>query len=201
MAQLYTRTEPTAVLSLHGITSDDAGNYRCRVDFKRSPTRYWKVHLDVIGEFGNGLFSKMTKINSHAYLILVPPQASIIMNERGDVVAHKVHKESGDIGSRVLAMPKRALEPFNELSTLILTCDVMGATPSSRVTWWANGEMIDDTYEEIAPGKSRNTMKVGTLTRNYSGAEFTCIGSNTDDNNNHAITNTVTVKMNCKFSK
>ena len=34
------------------------------------------------------------------------------------------------------------------------------ASPKSRVSWWVNGEMIDDSFEEIAPGKSRNTMKV-----------------------------------------
>ena len=49
-AQLHTRSEPTAVLSLLGVTEGDAGSYRCRVDFKRSPTRYWKVVLQVIGE-------------------------------------------------------------------------------------------------------------------------------------------------------
>ena len=51
-AQLHTRSEPTAVLSLLGVTEGDAGSYRCRVDFKRSPTRYWKVVLQVIGEGG-----------------------------------------------------------------------------------------------------------------------------------------------------
>ncbi len=49
-AQLHTKSEPTAVLSLLGVTEEDAGSYRCRVDFKRSPTRYWKVVLQVIGK-------------------------------------------------------------------------------------------------------------------------------------------------------
>ena len=49
-AQLFTNSEPTAVLALHGVTREDAGTYRCRVDFKRSPTRYRKIALDVIGK-------------------------------------------------------------------------------------------------------------------------------------------------------
>ena len=48
-AQLHIHSEPTAVLALHGVTQDDAGTYRCRVDFKRSPTRYRKITLHVIG--------------------------------------------------------------------------------------------------------------------------------------------------------
>ena len=56
-AQLHTKSEPTAVLSLLGVTEGDAGSYRCRVDFKRSPTRYWKVVLQVIGERAGSSFN------------------------------------------------------------------------------------------------------------------------------------------------
>ena len=87
--------------------------------------------------------------------------------------------------------------PFFCIVFQVLTCDVLGASPTSRVSWWVDGRMIDDHFEEIAPGKSRNTMRLGSLTRNYSNAEFTCVGTNTQDNN-HAITISQQIKLNRK---
>ena len=66
--------------------------------------------------------------------------------------------------------------------------------PHSSVTWWRNGVMIDSVYEEIAPGKSRNTMKVETLRRSDLGAEFTCFGNNNNDT--QPVANTVRLKLN-----
>ena len=56
---------------------------------------------------------------------------------------------------------------------------------------------MDDVYEEIAPGKSRNTMKVEALKRANLGAEFTCLGNNNNDT--QPVSNTVTLGLNCKF--
>ena len=68
--------------------------------------------------------------------------------------------------------------------------------PTSRVTWWRNGELLDDVYEEIAPGKSRNTMKVESLKREDLDAEFTCLGNNNNDT--QPVAETVTLKLNRK---
>ena len=41
-------------------------------------------------------------------------------------------------------------------------------------------------------------FQISKLSRNYSSAEFTCIGENTGDSN-HQITNAVTLQLNCKL--
>ena len=48
-AYFVTVTKPAA-LSLEAVQLDDEGIYRCRVDFKNSPTKNFQVNLTVIGE-------------------------------------------------------------------------------------------------------------------------------------------------------
>ena len=48
----------------------------------------------------------------------------MILNEKGEAVSRTVHKDnSGEITDNLIF---GVLEPFNEGSTLILTCDVIG---------------------------------------------------------------------------
>lgn len=52
----YYDTHPPA-LRVRSIEQKDAGIYRCRVDFQHSPTRNWRIHLSVSGNF-NQFFVK-----------------------------------------------------------------------------------------------------------------------------------------------
>lgn len=49
-ALFRTTTEP-ATLNINHIEGRDEGEYRCRVDFAKSPTRNSRIHLTVIGQY------------------------------------------------------------------------------------------------------------------------------------------------------
>lgn len=69
--------------------------------------------------------------------------------------------------------------------------------PASTVSWWQDGQLIDHSYEEIIPGKSRNTMKVESLQRHHRHTEFTCSGNN--NNRSQALSRAVILDLYCKF--
>lgn len=49
-AYFVTVAKPAA-LTLDGVQLDDEGIYRCRVDFRTTPTRNFAINLTVIGKY------------------------------------------------------------------------------------------------------------------------------------------------------
>lgn len=43
--------QPTSALRVRDVQSHDRAIYRCRVDFQVSPTRNYRIALDVIGQY------------------------------------------------------------------------------------------------------------------------------------------------------
>jgi len=48
-AHFYYDTNPPA-LRIKNIQTSDAGLYKCRVDFHKSPTRNWRINVTVLGK-------------------------------------------------------------------------------------------------------------------------------------------------------
>lgn len=46
----FRTVQDPAILAINNVQENDEGNYRCRVDFFRSPTRNAKVYLMIVGE-------------------------------------------------------------------------------------------------------------------------------------------------------
>jgi len=148
--------------------NEDGGDIpRAQLNVKSQPTAF--LSLLGVEERDGGIYrcrvdfkKSPTRFWKVDLTVIVPPTTSVLLDEKGTEVEGKVG-------------------PYNEGATLVLTCDILGGWPSSEVTWWRDGAVIDDTWEEISPGKSRNTMKLEHLNRDNLNTELECQGSN----NNH----------------
>ena len=83
-----------------------SGEFTCRVDFRQSPTKYHRVRLSVIGERSRP--DTNTNFELEIFLIKVPPQKPIIMDQTGKRVVGEV------------------LGPLDQGQTITLDCLVNG---------------------------------------------------------------------------
>lgn len=161
--------------------NEDGGSIpRAQLNVKSQPTAF--LSLLGVEERDGGIYrcrvdfkKSPTRFWKVDLTVIVPPTISVLLDEKGTEVADVVG-------------------PYNVGSTLVLTCDIIGGWPSSEVSWWRDGAVIDDTWEEISPGKSRNTMKLEHLSRHELNTELECQGNN--NNHTQSVVNRLTLLLN-----
>ena len=97
--------------------------------------------------------------------------------------------ENGNTGA-----PSRRSESWYARADLTL---LFAGWPSSSVSWWRAGQVVDTSWEEISPGKSRNTMKLEQLTRQDMNSRLECRGNN--NNHTQPVLANIAINMNCEF--
>ena len=118
---------------------------------------------------------------SWACLFTEPPQATVILNEKGDVVSRMIIDDPNYSYHNNIELTYNLTDstfaPYQERSTLNLTCMVMGLGPTISIVWWLDDKKIDNGFEEISPRISRSTLLITNLSRNCSNVEVKCIGT------------------------
>ncbi|KAK4322891.1 hypothetical protein Pmani_006365, partial [Petrolisthes manimaculis] len=164
-------------LVLHPVLASDRNQYRCRVDYRSSPTRNVRINLKVI----------------------VPPKKMTIMDDRDQVV-------NGLIGPYPVGAPLTLSCKVYEGEYLLYEgeclvyegeCLVYEGNPEPSVAWWSENTLLDDLSEEskkIAGEEAvTNTLTLPSLTRDDLYRVLTCKASNS--NLSLPLAATVTVDM------
>lgn len=130
------------------------------------------------------------------YLNLIVPSTKLeIFASNSETGLSDRVSDTSDVNS------SKEIGPFVEEELVNLTCVSAGGNPPPRVEWWANDQLIDDSYERTIVSQVNrvvNLLKVGPLDRSYQGRAYTCKVTNSDLSS--PVEQTVNLKVDRKYS-
>ncbi|VVC33927.1 Immunoglobulin subtype,Immunoglobulin-like domain,Immunoglobulin-like fold,Immunoglobulin subtype 2 [Cinara cedri] len=162
-----------AALEVMNVTEQDAGSYRCRVDFRDSPTRNYRIILRVIvpPDKMTIIYNDVTKIGSGTHHVIGPvPEGSrlvLICKVVGGKPKPRVHWYSAD---------GKITSPYNQGS-------------GQEVQIFGANNNKDD--ENITTEK----LIIEKLNRNHANGTYTCVAVNDDNTVESKIRMTVLINM------
>lgn len=110
--------------------------------------------------------------------VIVPPENLLILNEKGKHIQHYI------------------LGPYNEGSSINLTCISSGGRPLPKLTWWHNNQLLEGVVTRLSDKKIRNVLYMKNLDRRDLLSSYTCQSSN--NNLTDPITSSVMIDLNCE---
>ena len=70
--------------------------------------------------------------------------------------------------------------PYEDGTSMTLSCDAFGGSPPPKVTWSRNGRLVDETFTVLDNNTVRNELAFRHVDRSFLHNELTCSASNTE---------------------
>ncbi|CAO1440615.1 unnamed protein product [Diamesa serratosioi] len=110
--------------------------------------------------------------------VIVPPENVLILNEKGVHIPHYI------------------LGPYNEGSSINITCVSTGGRPLPKVTWWRDNVLLNSTTIHLSDKKVKNILQLNKLERRDLHNSYVCQSSNNDVS--EPITSSVSLDLNLR---